>query len=139
MAARKKWYSEGLRFSCTGCGYCCSGQPGYVYVNDDEIAQISQYLGMDASEFLSRFTRETHRERSLVERPNGDCVFLDPVLRSCRIYPIRPRQCKSFPFWNSNLRRPKDWDDVCRTCPGCGKGPVFSYETIEELRGRIDI
>ncbi|GAB4131884.1 MAG: hypothetical protein Kow0040_11870 [Thermogutta sp.] len=108
-------------------------------MNDEEIARIAQHLGLETQEFISQFTRETHRERSLNERPNGDCIFLDPISRSCHIYPIRPRQCRTFPFWNSNLRRPKDWDDVCRTCPGCGKGELFSCESIEDLRRVIDI
>ncbi len=139
MGKKETWYSTGLHFACTGCGYCCSGQPGFVYVNDEEIARIAQHLEMDVNEFVARFIRETHRERSLIERPNGDCVFLDPFARSCRIYPIRPRQCRTFPFWNSNLARPRDWEHVSRTCPGCGRGPLFSYEQIEELRREIDI
>ena len=30
------WYAEGLRFACTGCGDCCTGEPGAIWVNEDE-------------------------------------------------------------------------------------------------------
>ena len=39
------WYRGGLRFSCTQCGKCCSGAPGYVWVTKDEIEQIAAFLG----------------------------------------------------------------------------------------------
>ena len=30
------WYAEeGLAFECTGCGDCCTGAPGYVWVIRD--------------------------------------------------------------------------------------------------------
>ena len=32
------WYAAGLRFFCTQCGDCCSGAPGFVWVNEEEIA-----------------------------------------------------------------------------------------------------
>ena len=27
------WYRDGLRFACTRCGACCTGAPGYVWVD----------------------------------------------------------------------------------------------------------
>ena len=44
MAKKKKaadpWYADGLRFECTQCGDCCSGEPGYVWVDEDEIESM---------------------------------------------------------------------------------------------------
>ena len=37
---KTKWYQAGLRFGCTQCGNCCSGPPGYVWVNREEIRAI---------------------------------------------------------------------------------------------------
>lgn len=92
------WYSGGLRFQCTECGHCCSGEPGYVYVNEEEIAKLAERLGLSVAEFQATFVREIGEDKSLVERPNGDCVFLDPISRKCLVYDIRPRQCRSYPF-----------------------------------------
>jgi hypothetical protein len=35
------WYKDGLRFTCTGCGDCCTGAPGYVWVNKEEIEALA--------------------------------------------------------------------------------------------------
>lgn len=133
------WYSGGLRFECTECGHCCSGEPGYVYVNEEEIARFAERLGLSVAEFEARFVREIGREKSLMERPNGDCVFLDPISRKCLVYDIRPRQCRSYPFWASHLQSEREWEKVCRACPGCGRGRLYSVEEITRLARLIDI
>ncbi len=37
------WYQFGLRFQCTGCGDCCTGAPGYVWINKAEIKAMSDF------------------------------------------------------------------------------------------------
>ncbi len=39
------WYQDGLRFTCTMCGKCCTGDPGYVWVTDEELAALAKFLG----------------------------------------------------------------------------------------------
>src|SRR5436309_1343370 len=111
------WYEDGLRFRCTRCGNCCTGAPGFVWVNDEEIAAIAEYLGQPLTEVLARLTRAVESRRSLREKENLDCVFLDGE-RACTIYPVRPRQCRTWPFWESNVRSPEAWQHTCEVCPG---------------------
>ena len=35
------WYQQGLKFHCLGCGDCCTGEPGYVWVTKAEIAALA--------------------------------------------------------------------------------------------------
>ncbi|MGB4726607.1 MAG: YkgJ family cysteine cluster protein [Thermogutta sp.] len=133
------WYHEGLRFECTGCGYCCSGQPGYVYVNQEEIKALAEFFRLSPAEFEERFVRTIGKAKSLIEQPNGDCVFLHPLTRKCLVYELRPRQCRSFPFWSSILKTKRTWEEICRTCPGCGQGPLHSLEEIDRRKQMIDI
>jgi Fe-S-cluster containining protein len=123
------WYADGLAFSCTRCGDCCRGAPGYVWVNATEIAAIARHLQEPLEQVLAVYTRLVGRERSLRERSNGDCIFWDATV-GCTIYPVRPRQCRTWPFWHSNVATPQDWERTCRICPGCGKGEVISAEEI---------
>lgn len=123
------WYRDGLRFRCTRCGHCCTGAPGYVWVNDTEVAAIAGYLGEPQDQFIAFYTRRVGRERSLRERANGDCVFYDRE-RGCTIYPVRPRQCRTWPFWESNIATPEDWQRTCEVCPGAGQGELISAEEI---------
>jgi len=131
------WYGDGLRFECTGCGCCCTGAPGYVYVIRAEIEALAVAVGWEVAEFEKAFVRRVGRRKSLVELPNGDCVFYDNVTRRCRVYEVRPRQCRTWPFWGSNLRSPEAWEATCRGCPGSGRGTKVPLEEIERRQSVI--
>lgn len=135
----KPWYHQGLQFQCVGCGQCCTGEPGYVWVNEEEIAALAAALEMSREEFEGLFVRSVGERTSLVEMSNGDCVFFDGETRRCRVYALRPRQCRTWPFWQSNVRSVHAWQQTCRVCPGSGRGPVVPLETIERLIAVIRI
>jgi Fe-S-cluster containining protein len=103
------WYPTGLSFECTGCGNCCSGpSTGYVWIDDSEIQRLADHLEIkDLDLFEKRFVRTVGARRSLVEYSDGDCIFLDPQTRRCSVYAARPRQCRTWPFWSSNLESPQ--------------------------------
>lgn len=132
--AKEKWYQEGLRFECTQCGSCCSGEPGYVWVNPDEVAGLAKQMKMDVAAFREKYVRKVGSRLSLVEYPNGDCIFLDSKTRGCMVYEARPIQCRTWPFWNSNVKSQRDWEQTCEVCPGAGQGTLYSLEHIEAAR-----
>ena len=138
-AATEPWYKDGLRFTCSGCGDCCSGAPGFVWVNKQEIADMAAATGLEVEKFESDYVRKIGIRKSLKEFPNGDCVFLDTETRGCTVYTARPRQCKTWPFWDSNLRTEADWEQTCEECPGSGKGKLHQLESIEEQRKTMRI
>jgi Fe-S-cluster containining protein len=123
------WYADGLRFSCTQCGKCCTGEPGYVWVSEDDLAAIAQYLDQPVEAIRALHTRVAHRGRTLREKANGDCVFWDRE-QGCTIYPVRPPQCRTWPFWQSNVETPEDWEQTKAICPGSGQGELISAEEI---------
>jgi Fe-S-cluster containining protein len=123
------WYADGLRFSCTRCGHCCTGAPGFVWVDDEAIAAIAGFLGEPIEEVRGLYTRLAHRGPTLREKANGDCVFYDRT-RGCTIYPVRPPQCRTWPFWESNVESPEAWHQTCQVCPGSGQGELISAEEI---------
>lgn len=129
--AELPWYEAGLRFRCSGCGNCCTGAPGYVWVNQAEVAAIAGQLGLPLEQFEARHVRPVGIRRSLVEYANGDCVFFDSKSRKCDIYEHRPRQCRTWPFWKSNLATPQAWGETCEGCPGSGKGKLYQLDAIE--------
>ncbi|MCA9205926.1 MAG: YkgJ family cysteine cluster protein [Planctomycetales bacterium] len=133
--SEQPWYSDGLRFECSQCGNCCTGAPGYVWVNAEEIAGLAAAVGEpDVEQFERKYVRRIGIRKSLVEFPNGDCVFFDTESRKCSVYDARPRQCRTWPFWDSNIRRPADWDYTCQICPGSGQGRLYQLDEIETQR-----
>ena len=126
-----KWYENGLNFACTGCGECCTGTPGYVWISEDEILSMAEYLKISLEEFSSKFLRKSYNKWSLKENSsNGDCVFLKG--NKCTVYPVRPKQCKTFPWWPQNLESPETWKKAARRCEGITESAeCVSFEVIE--------
>lgn len=111
------WYKDGLNFSCTGCGGCCTGAPGYVWLNLDEIEALAKRKELSLNDFVARYTRRVAGRYSLLEKPNSyDCVFLDG--KACTVYEARPTQCRTFPWWPQNLSTPESWLNVAKDCEG---------------------
>jgi len=137
--ASEPWYADGLRFRCTQCGDCCTGAEGYVWVNQQEVEDLAEAVGMKPETFERRFVKRVGIRRSLKERANGDCVLLDKETRRCTAYEVRPRQCRTWPFWNSNLRSREAWDEAAEACPGCNKGSLVPLEQIVEQASKIKL
>lgn len=133
------WYQDGLSFACTQCGNCCTGSAGYVWVDDAEITAIAEHLQKPLGEIRLLHTRPARGRVSLNEYPNGDCIYLDPKSRRCRIYPVRPRQCRTWPFWRSNLATPESWQQARENCPGIGCGNLVQLSEIEQRVSEIDL
>ena len=137
---KEKWYKDGLRFECSECGDCCTGAPGFVWINNEEIKLIAKILEFDdLEEFEKLYIRKIGIRKSLKEFSNGDCVFFDNDSRKCNVYDGRPRQCRTWPFWDSNLRTEKDWQQTCKECPGSGKGKLHQIGEIEKQRKVVKI
>ncbi|GIX03670.1 MAG: zinc/iron-chelating domain-containing protein [Planctomycetaceae bacterium] len=133
------WYAPGLCFSCTQCGNCCTGAPGVVWVSDEELRNIAEFLGESYGTVFHMHTRCVDGRRSLREYPNGDCIYFDGRTRRCKIYPVRPTQCRTWPFWPSHLHSPQTWAEVQQTCPGAGRGTFHSVSEIQHWASLIDL
>jgi Fe-S-cluster containining protein len=105
-----------------------------VWVNKEEIEALAKLVELDVETFEDKYVRQVGVRKSLVEFPDGACVFFDTDARKCTVYDARPRQCRTWPFWDSNLRTPADWQQTCDVCPGSGKGKLYSLVQIEEQR-----
>ncbi len=136
MAKKTPWYRDGLQFECTQCGVCCSGAPGFVWVNAAEIKEMARVMEMTDADFRHKFVRNEGSRHSLVEYPDGDCIFLDPKTRGCMVYEARPIQCRTWPFWTSNVQSKRAWEETCKECPGAGQGKLYDLEHIESERKR---
>jgi len=127
------WYAPGLRFGCTQCGQCCRthGEYAYVYLSGAEVGRIARHLGLTRDAFLERYCREEDGWIHLaIDSPA--CPFLTADSR-CSIYPVRPTQCATWPFWHENLER-ATWEGPVRAvCPGIGRGPLHTREEIERI------
>lgn len=97
-------------FECKRCGACCKWE-GPVRVSQEEINAIAGFLNIEPGEFIRDHTVLTpdRKSLSLMEKPDGSCVYYDDAEKACIINPVKPAQCSAFPFrWNF-----PGWDELC--------------------------
>lgn len=130
------WYKEGLRFKCTECGKCCTGAPGYVWVTEQEIEGMAMALQIPVTDFKRKYIRHRDNRMALIERkvaPNEyACIFLKD--KKCQVYQNRPIQCRTFPWWPSNLKSEESWKLTAEECEGINpEAPLYPYDQIIQI------
>ena len=130
----ESWYSEGLNFKCTGCGKCCTGAPGYVWVDEKEMEAMASFLEISLKDFMRTYVRRVGQRYSLLEsKKTFDCIFLRD--KKCQVYGARPTQCRTYPWWPHNLNSQTSWKATARDCEGINPdAPLTPFESIEEQR-----
>jgi Fe-S-cluster containining protein len=129
-APQRYFFDRGLRFACTRCGRCCTGAPGIVYLTREAVLPLAQYLGLSETETSRRYLAPWRDGHTIREDAEGRCLFYKD---GCTIYPVRPAQCRTWPFWLTNLRSRVRWERVVQSCPGIGRGRHYSREEILDL------
>ncbi len=130
LEQRSYFFDQGLRFACQQCGGCCVGEPGTIYVSQAEIEVISATLDLPIEVFTARYLYPFRDSFSIKEDDRGRCLFFDD---GCTIYDMRPIQCRTYPFWFSNLRSQERWRAVEGQCPGIGRGRRFAKSEILDM------
>jgi hypothetical protein len=105
--------------ACQNCqGNCCIGESGYIWVSPEEILAIADALSLSKEAFINNYLQKIRYRFTIKEvaYENGfGCIFFDRQKRMCSIYDVRPKQCRTFPFWEyfkDNI------DEVVSECPG---------------------
>ena len=102
--------------ACMECeGNCCIGESGYIWVTPKEIKEIAKFLNMDTEKFKELYLIKVGYKYSIKEKPykNGfACIFFN---KGCTIYPVRPKQCRTYPFWDYFKTH---LDELIKECPG---------------------
>lgn len=138
ISEESPWYAQGLKFQCTQCGKCCTGSPGYTWLSEQDVVTIAKYLQLSIEEFALKYLRLVNGKFALTEKPlSFDCVFLKD--KKCQIYPVRPTQCRTFPWWQRNLKSREDWQNAAKYCEGISEeAPLISCETIQSELDKQD-
>ncbi|MEO0478849.1 MAG: YkgJ family cysteine cluster protein [Planctomycetota bacterium] len=111
-----------FRFRCRRSGNCCSRPGGVVRVGPEKRLQIAEFLGITEVEVWARHFDPTGTR--LTSQPGGACTFLESTLdgsslrTTCRIHPVRPERCRTWPFWPELRDDPSVLAEAMRFCPG---------------------
>ena len=119
-----------LRFKCTGCGKCCTGgDDHYIAMSNTEANRIQKHLNITTAWFRRRYVTHLTRNTLTARIQNGHCVFLN-ANGKCRIYQLRPIQCRTYPYWPEILENKQAWDSEAKHCEGVNTGHVVAIKDI---------
>ena len=95
---------------------------------------MAQFLQLSVDEFSKQALRKIGKNWSLREDPkNYDCLFLKE--KKCTIYSVRPKQCRTYPWWPANLASPEAWEQAAQECEGIhSEAPCVSCEEIQQCQ-----
>ena len=119
-------------FTCKQCGDCCKGFGG-TYLAETDISAISAYLGVSASELLDKYCVLSGNRPVLAQGSDGYCIFFS---RNCSIHPVKPQMCRKWPFIESVLVDPINWQIMADRCPGMRRDAQPS-EVIRCVRSHL--
>jgi Fe-S-cluster containining protein len=135
---KNKWYVGGLHFECMRCGRCCAGPgEGYIWVTSPEIELVADFLKISVEQLREKYLKRIGMRTTIIEQAGTkDCIFLQRIddKKRCIIYPVRPSQCRIWPFWPENLASTNTWNKAAQKCAGINRGRHYSFEEIEEIR-----
>ena len=125
-----------VRFECTRCGACCR-RAGLVSISERELGLLARHLRLTPSTLRRRYgiDREDDGSYALEVEEGGACPFLANDM--CSVDPVKPEQCRTFPFWPELIEDPAE---MRRACEGVGRGDEVDPVRIGALsrgRGRI--
>jgi len=127
--------SRSLRFACRqGCIDCCNTR-GYVYLTDEDLRNAAGFLSLSAAEFERRYVYRTRHLLRLRKPRDKQCPFLSA--QGCLIHPVKPTQCRLYPFWPEIVERAADWRAESARCRGIGKGRVIQIGTAIEAANQM--
>ncbi len=132
------WYIAGLHFECVQCGRCCSGPgEGYIWITKPEIQIIADFLKISVGQVRKEYLKRVGLRTTIIEQTGTkDCILLQDIAgqKRCIIYPVRPSQCRTWPFWSDNLTNPNAWNKAAQKCPGVNHGRVYTHDEIEKIK-----
>lgn len=137
-----------FRFECQRSGRCCTGGTGFVWVEEDELEGLARTMGVSVSIFERDHLRRVPDPKdgrlrlSLREGPgrdggSGDACSLLEGRHHCSVYQARPRHCRDYPFWPSNLEDAEAFEVARATCPGIM--PLPDPEVAREAFARLEV
>jgi Fe-S-cluster containining protein len=102
-----------------------------------EIKLIADFLKIEPEQLRQKYLRRAGLRMTIIEQPNTkDCAFLQRIndQKRCMIYPVRPSQCRAWPFWPDNLANTDVWNKATQKCGGINRGRLYSFEEIEKIK-----
>ena len=99
-----------------------------------EFTAVSEFLGMTTDDFIKTYAKHVlYRDGQVAwihfANDGASCVFLDDETNYCKIHPVKPIQCRAYPFYPNLLASPEAWDAECRRADDDMESPLPPWTT----------
>jgi hypothetical protein len=123
-------------FQCKKCGDCCKGYGG-TYVTDSDINKIAEYIHVSPERFINEYCVLSGKKYVLAQSDTGYCKFWNKL---CTIHPVKPKMCRAWPYIESVLVDPVNWEIMGNSCPGVNThAPIdIVKQTIKEKLAKME-
>ena len=104
--------------ACATCQGICCRWGGYVWITETEMIQMAEVMNLSLENFANEYVKAAYGRLSLQERlREGEyhCAMFDPFTSRCLVYEVRPKQCKTFPYWDQYKT---NYQKLIELCPG---------------------
>jgi len=108
---------------------------GEVFLTEEDLIRIAAYLSTDLAEFEQKYVHRTARSLRLRKPSDRQCLFHQD--QRCSIHPVKPVQCRVFPFWPEIIETEGSWDETALRCPGMNKGPLVQIASAREISNEM--
>jgi len=125
-------------FVCQQCGDCCKGFGG-TYITDQDIINISAFIKFDPEKFVAKYCDKSGSRSVLTLGIDGNCIFFDSV-KQCTIHPVKPYMCKAWPFIQTIIKNPENWNAMANSCPGMKKDIPYKdlVKIVDTQKNKLD-
>jgi len=106
-------------FECRQCGDCCKGFGG-TYVTKQNIVDIAAYKNYDPEKFIEHYCDKSGSRYVLTLGRDEFCIFFNKT-EQCTIHQVKPYMCRAWPFIQSVIDYPENWNIMANSCPGIKK------------------
>lgn len=106
-----------------------------MYLIETDLPRMAQFLGVPIDAFESKYVSRTARHIRLRKPPDRQCHFHRD--NKCAIHPVKPVQCRTFPFWPELIESEEAWDEAAAYCPGMGRGELVQIEAATEIASEM--
>ncbi|NOX34275.1 MAG: YkgJ family cysteine cluster protein [Deltaproteobacteria bacterium] len=133
-----EYKSPGDVFECRQCGDCCKGFGG-TYITPRDISDISKYIKSDPEKFVEKYCDRSGSRHVLTIGKNGYCIFFDKR-KQCTIHPVKPYMCRAWPFIQTIIKHPENWNAMANSCSGMKKDIPYGnlQKIVAVAKGKLD-
>jgi uncharacterized protein len=108
---------------------------GFVYLTEQDLRRAAKFLNISPKRFEKEYVIRYPNLLRLRKPLDSQCHFL--TKDGCSIHPVKPTQCRLYPFWPELVETAAAWQAESQRCPGIGQGRLVQIGSALEAASEM--